>query len=598
MKFKKKQLSKIISDKNKIFACLVVFVTIFVVGLTFIGKGTYSVEEDNNVDSLSITCPETVRKGGEIECSITLNSVTMSAQGISAKYAVSEGLQFVEFISDTWDVYTSDEDGFVLVNLDGVTGENIVGTVKYSVPADAVDNEIYKIELVDATIGDGAEGSKTFENVYDEVRILSDINTLDEITLSSGTLNESFDKDVNDYTANIDNDKITIKVDVTDENSKVTGDVGEVNLHYGTNELNIVVTSETGIENTYTISIYRKYQFVSSVYEYNEEHNYMYTFVDVDNEVILGKLDIPTELSRKIDNNKLIISYEEELLKEINLVNISSSKYDLNKDYIYIGTNQIDLNDINIVNAIPEIDGNTLKIVVDDTEIVDEFSILSISFGDLDVDNKVINLDDTITYDEFIGLITISDGMSVEIFNNGEEVTSGDLTNDMMVRVYYNDILLDEYEISDFEFELSSDLDVDTENNYINYLKEGTTISEFLENVTVRGGNVAIYDSNEYTNKKNDDDVIATGDVLVVSVNNDIKYEYTLSVIGDANGDGKLNMLDIVLLRRHYVGWVDPNTNEVLKRTGVYLNALDMNKDGIINMIDIVLMRRTYVGLI
>ena len=81
----------------------------------------------------------------------------MTAYGINAKYNIPEGVEFVEFNSENWEIYSNEKEGFVLVNLDGVVGSVPVGVVKFTMPADAVPKKTYTIELTDVSIGDGEE---------------------------------------------------------------------------------------------------------------------------------------------------------------------------------------------------------------------------------------------------------------------------------------------------------------------------------------------------------------------------------------------------------------------------------------------------------
>lgn len=153
------------------------------------------------------------------------------------------------------------------------------------------------------------------------------------------------------------------------------------------------------------------------------------------------------------------------------------------------------------------------------------------------------------------------------------------------------------HSVSEYNLEFSATLNIDKTNKFIKYLPVGTTISELLNRLIITGDDADIVVSDSLGNIKKDSDLIASGDVLTTYIGNTKMDEYILSVNGDSNGDGILNMIDVILWRRHYVDWVDPDTNEVQKRTGVYSVALDFNKDGTIDMIDIVLMRRVIVGL-
>lgn len=593
MKLNKKQLFKMISDKNKIFSALLILVIISITGLMFLGKGTYSVDEE--VDKLIITCPEAAKKGEQMECSLVLNSVTMNTYGVSVKYNVSSGLVFNELVSDSWKVTTSDETGFVIVNLDGVRGtDNLVGTVKYTVPTDAVDNYVYKVELTDITIGDGEETVLELENSFGEIRVKSDINTLDDITLSTGVLNETFDKSLNNYTANIDSNKITINVSTTDERATVAGD-GEVNIHYGTNNIDIIVTSESGIVNTYKISIYRDYIFSSDIYKYSEKDKYIYTGTDIDNNVILNNIILDEGLSRKIENNKLIISYESEVLKEYNLINVSSSLYDLGKEYIYTGTSEMDSSKINVVNGDKEISGNKVLIKYG-SEVIEEIDVFSVGFGNLRLIDKLIVLDSVLDYDSFVSYISITEGINYKILKDNDEITSGNIDAGMMLEIYYNDIKLDSYEIFIYSMSFNSNTTVDNENKYVKYLTIGTTVGDFIKNSLTTIAITYVYDSKN--NIKENNEIIKTGDVLKVVVGDTVMEEYMLSVLGDSSGDGRFSIIDVAQLRKYLVKWKNDTTGAIFEMKGVYKDAFDFNKDGKISIVDLAIMRKKLVGLI
>ena len=50
-------------------------------------------------------------------------------------------------------------------------------------------------------------------------------------------------------------------------------------------------------------------------------------------------------------------------------------------------------------------------------------------------------------------------------------------------------------------------------------------------------------------------DIIATGDRLVINDNSGNEYaSYTFVVYGDINGDGEIDLIDIVAVKRHILG--------------------------------------------
>ena len=87
----------------------------------------------------------------------------------------------------------------------------------------------------------------------------SDVNTLKTLTVSDGELSPSFTPGHNEYRVVVPNNvtNITVGGTLTDTLSSVKG-FGSYKLATGNNKINIVVTSETGIKNTYVINVFRE----------------------------------------------------------------------------------------------------------------------------------------------------------------------------------------------------------------------------------------------------------------------------------------------------------------------------------------------------
>lgn len=93
---------------------------------------------------------------------------------------------------------------------------------------------------------------------------------LSSLTLSSGTLNPAFNKEIYEYTAAVENTVSSITVRATAEDAAATikvNDVkipsgatsGAINLDEGGNLITVTVTDSKGNTNTYTINLTRKY---------------------------------------------------------------------------------------------------------------------------------------------------------------------------------------------------------------------------------------------------------------------------------------------------------------------------------------------------
>lgn len=81
----------------------------------------------------------------------------------------------------------------------------------------------------------------------------------------------------------------------------------------------------------------------------------------------------------------------------------------------------------------------------------------------------------------------------------------------------------------------------------------------------------------------------STGDTLTVTIGSD-KKTYKLVVNGDTNGDGVLNILDMLRIRN--------NILETYKLSDEYLMAADVNSDGKYNILDMLKLRNYILGLI
>ena len=134
----------------------------------------------------------------------------------------------------------------------------LIGKIKYNIPSDAVSNNIYKIELVDVQIGDGEQSTFNYDVVYDEIRILSNINTLKKLEVTNHKITPTFDSNITSYKVTTTNSNITINAIKTDESSTITGDIGEQELAIGANNFRIYVTSARGEIRTYNLYVTRK----------------------------------------------------------------------------------------------------------------------------------------------------------------------------------------------------------------------------------------------------------------------------------------------------------------------------------------------------
>lgn len=121
---------------------------------------------------------------------------------------------------------------------------------------------------------------------------------------------------------------------------------------------------------------------------------------------------------------------------------------------------------------------------------------------------------------------------------------------------------------------------------YITGITQGTKASNFLAELSVDGGTAKLVGANGKQNQG----LAATGNKVEVYVDNKKKTSYEVVIYGDVNGDGEINVLDMIKVNRHILG--------LDKLSGVYLVAADANRKGDgLNVLDMIYINRHALGL-
>ena len=490
--------------KNKILSGILFIGIVLLIFILAIKSNTYAV---NDSDYVNIACPETANAGEFVSCTVSVNIASDDVRGFQANITYDDGITFDSFERDkscTEDngCYNSKFDSplggpnAILFYRDG-TGKGLytIGTLKYKMPDTAKGGDEYSITFSDIVMANtNTEDVYKPENIVKKIRIPSDDNSIKGITLSSGNINESISNDNTVYTANVDADTVNITIEKSNQYATVERELENISLHYGTNDILFKVISETNIEKEYTIKIYRPYTFSTDVYNYDKVNNTMYTKSDVDDQVIITNLKLSKELSGKVIDNKLIISCGNEKLTEVNLINITNKKYSLSNSIAYIGKN--------------------------------------------------------VDYSKFMDNLVLNGDVTVKIFDNsGNEITSGILTKDHKMKVYYNGNSIEEYSFS--EEYLNIKLNVDEKNNDITKISLGTTVTDLLSKIET-SGSINIKDGKS-GNPITNDSKIKTGDIIEIKMT-DKTHTYRASVLGDITGTGNSAVGDVAMLYRYIKG--------------------------------------------
>ena len=121
---------------------------------------------------------------------------------------------------------------------------------------------------------------------------------------------------------------------------------------------------------------------------------------------------------------------------------------------------------------------------------------------------------------------------------------------------------------------------------YITGITPGTKASDFLAGLSTDGGTVTLVGADGKQNQG----LAATGNKVEVYVDNKKKTFYEVVIYGDVNGDGEINVLDMIKVNRHILG--------LDKLSGTYLVAADANRKGDgLNVLDMIYINRHALGL-
>ena len=217
------------------------------------------VNAENNKEELNINldCPKKVGPKSNITCNISTKS-DIPLNGIKIKTTLDTGLTYKNITpQNNWSSKYNEKEGFVITKQKNTEKENEVAKLNIITP-ELSENNIYKISLTNIEASDINHKLLTHNDIETTIQIVSDDNTLSNLTLTNATLKQNFNKNITNYESTTTSDNITISAIPTNKNAKVSGDIGNKKVNYGSNIFTITVTSELGNTRKYTITVIRK----------------------------------------------------------------------------------------------------------------------------------------------------------------------------------------------------------------------------------------------------------------------------------------------------------------------------------------------------
>ena len=311
----------------------------------------------------------------------------------------------------------------------------------------------------------------------------------------------------------------------------------------------IKASSSSNSEDLVVEGTIKVFDIKSDKYEINKGDKYIYTKNDTDSSMIMKNITVENGTG-KIENNIFKVMDGDVVVEEYKIVSVSSSKYDMSKEYIYVGTNVFDKTKINCINCTLELNNNTLNIKYNG-ETLESYKLLSYS---------------STTYDLSKGYIYV--GTNSFSLSNIKLVNLTTMVNNNTLEIKYGNTVMESYKIVSVS---SSKYDLSKDNIRI---EKDETFD--LDNIKV------INAAKEYSNGK-----------LYIKYGNEVIKTYTVSsrLKGDINNDDKITIIDVSMLYRH-----------IKKRSIITdqetLLISDINNDGKITIMDVSLLYRYVKGKI
>ncbi len=252
----------------------------------------------------------------------------------------------------------------------------------------------------------------------------------------------------------------------------------------------------------------------------------------------------------QVENNLLNIKYNNDVVKSYKLVKISSDTYDLKKNYIYIGNGVFNKNLLSVINGTINVLNDKIEIKYNN-EILDEFKLLKYSSSTYDLNKEYIYLGVNNFNKNNINLVNLN--LSVD--------------NNSVLNIKYDGNIMKTYKLVSIS---SSTYDLSKDNIRINK----------KDSFNLNGVNV-INGTKEYLNNK-----------LYIKYNNDVLKIYNIIYRskGDINNDDKITISDVSKLFAYYKGKVKLTEDDLL--------VSDLNNDGKITNADISKLFAYYKGKI
>lgn len=427
-------------------------------------------------------------------------------------------------------------------------------------------NSLPQLQKIVVSTTDGLERTYTLNFIKGP----SSNNQLKDIIVDKGKLEPVFTPGNSTYDVNLPagTKDITISAVKGDEEQEVTiTDNGKINLSPGRNLAHVIVLSGDKNINVYTIIIY--------VEEQNKDN-------------VLSSLEVDKgTLSPNFDKDTKLYTVDLDDMEE-NITISATGNYSITGT----GLHNLDpgANVFEIVSTDDNGAENTYRIIINRGRVESSFlKYLAVDNYNMNEGFNKETFDYTMNiYNEITSLdiIAIPEDKNkiVEITGNNDMVFG---ENNILITLKDNETIVNTYNIkvNIGNNKITSDIHKIDE-TYIRTIMEGQTSAEVKSQMTNPVEHLKIYnlDGVEISN----DDIVGTGFVIKLEINNVLYDSKVLIVKGDTNGDGEVGVADIIKLRLHILETTPLNDVESI--------AADTNTDDDIGVADIIQIRSHILG--
>ena len=201
--------------------------------------------------SVTLDCPTSVTANTEVTCTVSASPSGSNLAGIQFNYSFTNATYKSFTVGNGWSTYSNSANG-VSLGINEVSGSVNVGTLKVGVGTSAATISLTNVQGTNNNY-DTLNGS----NVTKTINIKSNNNNLSSLSITGGTLNPSFNAGTTSYNVSTESGSVTVSGTTEDNNATIIEGLGNHNLNYGNNTINVTVKSETGQTKTYTIVVNR-----------------------------------------------------------------------------------------------------------------------------------------------------------------------------------------------------------------------------------------------------------------------------------------------------------------------------------------------------